>query len=70
MDHLMHPIAPVSVTLAGRPVEKMFVGLSPGSVGLAQVNIRVPDMPAGEYPLVVYVGDIASNAAVVCVKTK
>jgi len=70
MDHLMHPIAPVSVTLAGRPVEKMFVGLSPGSVGLAQVNIRVPDMPAGEYPLVLYVGDVASNAAVVCVKSR
>jgi adhesin/invasin len=69
MDHVICPIAPVSATLGGQPVEIMFVGLSPGSVGLAQVNIRIPALRTGQYPLVLKVGDVSSNVAVICVKT-
>ena len=67
MDQMMYPIAPVSVTLAGQPVETPFVGLSPGSVGLAQANIRIPNLPSGEYPLVITVGGVPSNVAVLCI---
>ena len=71
MDHLMRPVASVTATLAGRSVEILFAGLTPGAVGLAQVNLRVPaDLAAGQYPLVLSVGGVQSNVAVVCVKTR
>lgn len=70
-DHLMRPVAQASATVGGKPVEILFIGLTPGSVGLAQANIRIPaDLAAGEYPLVLTVGGVQSNAAVVCVKTQ
>jgi len=68
MDHLMRAAAPTTVSLAGKTVEASFVGLTPGSVGLAQANIRLPDLAPGEYPLVMTVGGVQSNVAVVCIK--
>jgi uncharacterized protein (TIGR03437 family) len=44
-----------------------FVGLTPGFVGLAQANVRVPSLPRGEYPLVLTIGGASSNAALVSV---
>ncbi|MEP6960706.1 MAG: putative Ig domain-containing protein [Acidobacteriota bacterium] len=35
--------APVSATVGGRAAEVLFSGLTPGSIGLYQVNIRIPD---------------------------
>lgn len=40
---------PASVTIAGRPVTPIFSGLTPGSVGLSQVNLAIPaGTPAGD----------------------
>jgi uncharacterized protein (TIGR03437 family) len=42
------------VLLAGRPCEILFSGLSPGWVGLYQINLRIPpDIPAGKYNWVI-----------------
>ena len=61
--------AQVSATLAGKRVEPLFVGLTPGFVGLAQLNFRIPaDLPTGQYPLILKLGNVTSNSAIVCVK--
>jgi len=42
------------VLLAGRSCEVLFSGLSPGWVGLGQINLRIPpDVPAGRQVLVI-----------------
>jgi uncharacterized protein (TIGR03437 family) len=48
------------------PVE--FIGLTPGSVGLAQANIQVPALPTGDYPLVLSLNGHQNVSAVVSVK--
>jgi uncharacterized protein (TIGR03437 family) len=36
------------VTLAGAPVQALYLGMTPGFIGLAQLNIKMPDtLPAG-----------------------
>jgi uncharacterized protein (TIGR03437 family) len=39
----------------------VFAGLSPGSVGLFQVNLRLPLIASGSYPLEIAVNGITSN---------
>jgi uncharacterized protein (TIGR03437 family) len=68
------PIGPISNTLAqttatigGVPAPVSFSGLAPGWVGLGQVNLQVPNLPAGDQPVIVTIGGVASNSAVVTV---
>jgi uncharacterized protein (TIGR03437 family) len=53
----------VTATIGGVAASVQFAGLAPGFAGLYQVNIQVPQMPAGQYPLQISVGGAASNAA-------
>jgi len=39
-------------------------------VGLAQANVRVPDFLSGDYPPIITVGNVASNAASITVSVK
>jgi uncharacterized protein (TIGR03437 family) len=64
---ISHPVAPVSVTIGGQPVSIIFAGLTPGTVSLAQVSVYVPTMAAGDWPVVVTVGGVPSNAPVISV---
>jgi uncharacterized protein (TIGR03437 family) len=57
-----------TVTVGGKKANLLFAGLAPGFVGLMQVNLTVPAMTAGNYPLVVTIGATASNAAIVTVR--
>ncbi len=51
-----------TATLDGQPCEVIFAGLTPGSVGLAQFNIRLPDRQfSGGFPLVITVGSAPSQ---------
>ncbi|HTS63428.1 MAG TPA: hypothetical protein VMH28_15485 [Candidatus Acidoferrales bacterium] len=57
-------LAPVtgdsSVTVGGTAATVKYIGLTPGSIGLYQVNFVVPQLARGTYPVVI---DIAGNAS-------
>ena len=57
---------PVSVTIGGVPAEVLFAGLTPGGIGLDQVNVIVPaGVPTGTgVPLILSVDGHASQAGV------
>ncbi len=60
---------PNSATIGGKPATMTFLGLTPGFIGLAQADIQVPQLaPAGDYPLVITINGVKSNAPVVSVK--
>ncbi|MFO0367309.1 MAG: hypothetical protein ACK55F_21825, partial [Acidobacteriota bacterium] len=45
---LLRALAPPAATIGGRPANVLFLGLTPGFVGLAQANLEIPaDSPAG-----------------------
>ncbi len=52
---------PVTATVGGQPADITFAGLSPGSVGLFQVNLRLPLLGPGSYPVAIAVNGITSN---------
>ncbi len=63
------PLSPLSltlneptVTIAGRPAEIKFSGLTPSAVALYQINLVVPpDTPPGVQPLVLSIGGVAAK---------
>ena len=57
----------VLATLGGVPAPLLFVGLTPGQIGLAQANVQIPNLPPGSFPLVLTVGEVASNSAMVSI---
>ena len=64
-DSLPRPKLPVSVTIGGQNAEVLYAGGSPGqSVGLLQVNVRIPDGITGRQPIVVKIGDNSSQDGV------
>ena len=65
---LSRPVLPVSAALGGQPAEVLFLGMTPGLIGLAQANIRIPALPEGDYPLVITVGTKSSKAALIAVR--
>lgn len=63
------PMLPVSATIGGAAADVLFAGLTPGGVGLFQVNLRIPALAGGDYPLIVTVGQTRSNAPLVAVSS-
>ena len=60
-------LATTTATIGGTNAEVLFSGLAPGFVGLLQVNIRIPNVAAGDQPLVVTIGGAASKSALITV---
>lgn len=58
----------VTATVNGTMAEIVFAGLTPDYIGLTQVNLRVPNIAAGTYPLVISVNGETSNQAMITVK--
>ena len=56
-----------SALIGGLAARIDFLGLAPGFVGLGQANVSVPNLPQGDYPLVITVGGVQSNAPLVAV---
>ena len=67
---LCQPSMTASATIGGQNAPVQFIGLTPGGIALAQANITVPSLAAGDYPLVITVGGAASNAPLVAVSGK
>jgi uncharacterized protein (TIGR03437 family) len=65
-DSPLSPVtAAVAATVGGQTAQVSFAGLAPRLVGVFQVNLQVPNLTAGDYPLVVTIGGVASNSAMV-----
>ncbi len=56
-----------SVTVGGAAATVKYIGLTPGSIGLYQVNFIVPQLAKGTYPLIINIGGYASNNPVMSV---
>jgi uncharacterized protein (TIGR03437 family) len=60
-------VANITASINGVPATVTFAGLTPGSVGLLQVNLRIPTLPGGTFPIQIAVGDVKSNAPSIAV---
>lgn len=58
---LSHPALPVRATIGGMDAEVLFAGMTPGLVGVMQVNVAVPPLPPGQHPVTVTIGASQSN---------
>ena len=56
-----------AVTIGGSAAAVLYSGLTPGAVGLAQANVRVPSLTTGSYPINLSIGGVSGNAALVFV---
>jgi uncharacterized protein (TIGR03437 family) len=56
-----------NVTIGGQPAEILFLGLTPGFLGLAQANIVMPGVRDGDYPLVLSISGNTSNAPYIAI---
>jgi trimeric autotransporter adhesin len=65
------PNAPVQVKIGGVLANVQFAGLAPGFVdGLLQMNIQIPDVPAGDLPFDVSVGGVAAATTTISIASK
>jgi uncharacterized protein (TIGR03437 family) len=63
--NLARPLIMPSLTVGGENVPILFAGLTPGLVGLYQVNFQVPaDAPAGDLALVISQSGVRSNSTI------
>ncbi len=67
-EPLSRPRGSVSATINNQPAEIAFAGLTPGFIGLMQMNLKMPALSPGSYPLVVTINGEKSNAAMVTIK--
>lgn len=62
--------ATVTATVGSQPADVSFSGLAPGFIGLGQANVKVPTLPANDYPLVLTVNGVPSNSVTVAVRPR
>lgn len=65
---LATPLLPGTATIGGVNAPIQFLGLTPGSVGLAQANLQVPALPSGDHPLVLRMNNRASQPVQISVR--
>jgi uncharacterized protein (TIGR03437 family) len=58
----------VTATVGVQPVPVVFAGLAPGYAGLYQVNLMVPQLATGNYPVQISVGGVASNIGTISIR--
>ena len=64
---LVNATLPLGATIGNQTADISFAGLAPGLVGVFQVNMRVPVLPPGAYPLIIRAGGASSNSASVTI---
>jgi uncharacterized protein (TIGR03437 family) len=63
VDRLYRLALPNSLVIGGAAAELLFVGAAPAlGSGLAQINAKVPPVPAGEWPVTLTVAGLSSNS--------
>jgi len=67
LSPLSYPFAPVHVTIGGQAAYVQFAGTAPGFVGVMQINVQVPNVPPGEQPFAITVGNTAANTTTLSV---
>jgi uncharacterized protein (TIGR03437 family) len=60
--------AAVTATVGGQPATVRFAGLAPGYIGLYQVNLQLPQLAPGNYPVQISAGGVASNSATISIQ--
>ena len=65
--HTVWASSPVSATIGGLPAGVEYAGLAPNYPGVAQINLKVPTLTQGVYPVIVTIAGVASNAVQVTV---
>jgi uncharacterized protein (TIGR03437 family) len=67
---LARVVTPATVTIGGQPGAVQFAGLTPGFVGLYQVNVQIPSGVAlgSSVPLVISQDGVPSNAATLAIR--
>ena len=69
LSPLVAATSAVAATIGGVAARVLFLGLTPGLVGVAQANILVPaESPMGQQPLVITIGGQASNTVFVSIR--
>ncbi len=67
-DSPLSPVmAGVMATVGGQTAVVSFAGLAPRLVGVFQVNLQIPNLAPGTYPLAITVGGVAANSPLVAV---
>jgi len=56
-----------SVLLGSSTAPVQYAGLAPGYTGLYQVNVQIPELPPGDYPLTVQVADVTVSPGVISI---
>jgi len=56
-----------AASIGNLPATLLYAGKAPGTQGVAQMNMRVPSLPPGDYPLMVTVEGVASNSGLISV---
>jgi adhesin/invasin len=68
LDSVSTATASVTATVGGQPATVIFAGLAPGFAGLYQVNLIVPQLAPGSYPVQIAAGSVTSNQATITVR--
>lgn len=73
-DGAAAPLSPIATatakataTIGASTATVQFLGLTPDYAGLAQANIQIPNLPTGEYPLVITAGNYIGASAIISV---
>jgi uncharacterized protein (TIGR03437 family) len=66
-DPLSRPTLPVKIFVGDKECEVLFLGLTPGYIGLGQANFRLPDLPPGDHALTIVIGSEVSNGPVITI---
>lgn len=69
LGQLSRAVAAATATIGGTAAVVKFVGLTPGSAGLAQADLEVPNVTSGEQPLVITLNGVATRPVPISVKS-
>jgi uncharacterized protein (TIGR03437 family) len=57
-----------TASIGDLPAVLKYAGIAPGTVGVAQMNMVVPALAAGDYALQVSIGGVKSNSGLISVE--